>query len=232
MNLLATTPNRVQQYSTAAPQVPPSCDLLVTTPDLLQRFRDGHKAALETVYRAYVGTVTRITAALLRRNSGTAWFELMATGELPDLVQEIFVRAFSPQARRRFDGVRDYAPYLGSIARNVVVDYLRSRRRQTVTSQVVASMSDLSRDDGTDAEADVPRELVTRYLNGLPADVRRVHELLHVEGLSQREAAATLGVGRQVIRTLEGRLREGLLRELMAVGCAVNDGARPRQETR
>jgi DNA-directed RNA polymerase specialized sigma24 family protein len=52
--------------------------------------------------------------------------------------------------------------------------------------------------------------VVGRYLSLLPADLQRVHDALFVQGLSQRDAAIALGLGRQVVRTLASRLREGL----------------------
>ena len=81
---------------------------------LLQRFRTGERQALEAVYRAYVDSVARAVSGALRRYCGEAllggWRGV--AGELPDLVQEVFTRAFEPDARLRFDGVRDFAPYL------------------------------------------------------------------------------------------------------------------------
>jgi DNA-directed RNA polymerase specialized sigma24 family protein len=51
---------------------------------------------------------------------------------------------------------------------------------------------------------------------GLSPELKKVHEAMYVQGLSQREAAAALGLGRQVVRTLESRLREGLRAALEA----------------
>jgi RNA polymerase sigma factor (sigma-70 family) len=99
---------------------------------LLQSFRDGERAALESVYRAYAESVARAIAGVLRRYGREGWHggwrEIAA--DVPDLVQEVFARAFEPQTRRSFDGVRDYGPYLRQIARNVVVDHFRRKQRQ------------------------------------------------------------------------------------------------------
>jgi len=133
---------------------------------------------------------------------------------LPDLVQEVFARAFEPKARSRFDGIRQYGAYLNHIARNVVVDYLRRRPKQVVPD--LASFIDEvslrpSAHDEVEEFADLQTvERVRLYVAGLPADLRQVHEALYVQGLSQRDAATALGLGRQVVRTLEARLREGL----------------------
>lgn len=176
----------------------------------LDRFRDGDPVALEEVYRAYFQTVSRAVARTLRRygegESGHDWRAV--AHDLPDLVQEVFRRAFEPDTRRRFDGVREYAPYLAQIARNVVVDHLRRQRRQ-VPLESIGQLSD----DGAAVDAFADRETmgtVKTYLASLPPTLRQIHQVMYVDGMSQREAAAALGLGRQAVRTLEARLREGL----------------------
>jgi RNA polymerase sigma-70 factor, ECF subfamily len=186
--------------------------------DLLQRFRDGETKALEAVYRAYIDSVARAVAGALRRYVGEGWqggWREVAT-EVPDLVQEVFTRAFEPAARRRFDGVREYGPYLARIAHNVVVDYLRRRQRQVVRDPgLLVEWLHLATLDRGEPFGDLETmALVSQYVARLPADLRRIHEAMYVEGLSQREAASALGLGRQVVRTLESRLREGLRRAL------------------
>src|SRR3569623_211468 len=107
--------------------------VFVGRPDLLVRFRQGDRAALETVYWAYVARVTRIVQAVVQ-SYVAATGERIALGriELGDLVQDLFVRAFSPESRKSYDGDRPYGPYLGQIARNVVADHWRSMRRQVI----------------------------------------------------------------------------------------------------
>ena len=189
-----------------------------TEKNLLQRFRDGERAALEDVYRAHVDLVARTVASTLRRYDGSrlggGWRGRAA--ELPDLVQEVFARAFEPRARRSFDGVRDYAPFLNQIARNTAIDYLRRIGREVPRDPDELSRGLEAVAISEDAVAD-PRTvaLVGQYVACLPTDLRRVHQALYVEGLSQREAADALALGRQVVRRLEATLREGLKAKLM-----------------
>jgi RNA polymerase sigma factor (sigma-70 family) len=192
--------------------------------DLLQRFRDGERSALETVYVAYVDAVARVVASALRRYCGGAdrphgWRDVAA--ELPDLVQEVFTRAFERGARLRFDGVREYAPYLTAIAHNIVVDYLR-RRQRLVIDDLTPFVGEIaiqgqSPDHADDFAHSQIVALVAEYVAGLPSELRQVHEALYVQGLSQRQAAEALGLGRQVVRTLESRLKEGLANVLRGV---------------
>jgi RNA polymerase sigma factor (sigma-70 family) len=188
---------------------------------LLERFRKGETAALETVYRAYVDVVARAVRGALRRyggGAGTGWKTIAA--EVPDLVQEVFTRAFEPRTRERFDGVREYGPYVSQIARNVVVDHLR-RKHHELSADLTPVMNGIllpppAQQSGEDDFADFQTvAIVGRYIADLPADLRRVHEALYVQGLSQREGAQALGLGRQVIRTVEARLKEGLRNQLV-----------------
>jgi RNA polymerase sigma factor (sigma-70 family) len=185
----------------------------------LERFRNGEPSALADVYRAHVSSVARMVASLLRRHAHK-WPAIGQTmaAEVPDLVQESFVRAFEASAREHFDGVRDYGPYVMGIATNVVRGHLRSRRRsRDVPVDALPEESTLvppnQENDFADAQT---AAIVMRYLARLPPELRELHELIYVQGLSQREAASALGRGRQTVRTLDARLRNGLRAELAA----------------
>ena len=133
--------------------------------------------------------------------------------EAAELVQEIFARVFSTSCRLGFDGLRDFGPYLFAIARNTLADWARRRGREIPAGWVEAAESvlpePLAEEDAPWADPDT-MALVGRYIEALPPLERKVHEALYVRGLSQRDAAEALGLTRQRVRTLEGRLRAGL----------------------
>jgi RNA polymerase sigma-70 factor, ECF subfamily len=190
-------------------------------PDLLRGFRAGERAALETIYRAHVDKVTSIIRFGFQPRDGQSSVPGLRVhaAETADLVQEVFAKAFTAPARRSFDGLREYGPYLYAIARNVLADWGRRAGRELPTEQrrlqQEAEDSWVPGDDELVPWADAGTiALVSRYLDGLDDDLRRVHRARFVEGLSQRDAADRLGVGRQALRTLEGRLRDGLRRAL------------------
>ncbi len=194
--------------------------MLFREPQVLQRFRAGEEEALEAVYRASVDYVRRVADAVLRACAGRG---ARGAGEiaaaLADVVQEVFVKAFAPDARVRFDASRDYLPYLGQITRNVAIDHWRQMRRYVPEDldQVIERMAlelEPARDDDTWADAETI-SVVERYLASLDDESRRIHDALYVKGLSQREAATVLGLGRQVVRTKEAKLRRGLRREIV-----------------
>jgi len=192
-------------------------------PDLLARFRAGDREALETVYRAYVGKVAEIAAR---------GFRIVSTGgalpglgrrpaDLADTVQEIFLKAFSRNARMAFDGTRDFGPYVASIARNVMIDRARRSGRELLLPEV--DLDRAAEPTSVDPFAEIVAQwedpasvaLARRFIEELAPELARVHRVLYVDGLSQREAAASLGITRQSVRTLDGKLREGLRRRIL-----------------
>jgi RNA polymerase sigma factor (sigma-70 family) len=184
--------------------------------DDLQRFRDGDRSALELVYRAYREKITAIVRQRVRLYGCTR-----PGGSSPevigDLVQDIFVRAFAPRARRAFDGVRDYGPYLFALARNVLVDWARCKGREVPTDgPVMETLANARAETAVDEQSQDPRldAVVASCLEGLDPTLRAVHERRYRQGLSQQQAAQALGVSRQSLRTLESRLRDGLRRAL------------------
>lgn len=184
--------------------------------DLLERFRRGERSALEQVYWAYVTRVDRLVRRLLHFHGGT---RLVAAANVEDLVQDSFTRAFGPAARQAYDGLRDYGPYLLAIVRNIVADMLRLRQREVLagTAEIEAwlALEDVAAAEDPSSWID-PMTLarVREYLSRLPFDLQSVHHRRYVLDEAQDVAADALGLSRQRLRTLEKKLRLGLIREL------------------
>jgi RNA polymerase sigma factor (sigma-70 family) len=192
-----------------------------TQPRLLEAFREGHHAALETVYRSYARPIDRYLRALARM---TGSLELTQASWIADLLQEVFIRAFSTAGRRGYDGVRDYAPYLTTIARNCFVDAQRARGREVPTSPDDLTVALEALADDADGWCE-PKTLavLNAYIDGLDAAVRGVYEQRFVLGRSQEEASTALGLTRRAIRTAENHLRRGLRKALSRAGISLNE---------
>jgi RNA polymerase sigma factor (sigma-70 family) len=186
-------------------------------PNLLERFRAGDRSALEQVYWAFQAKIQRILSRGFMVGSARVGGLSARAGDLADLVQEVFVKAFAPHARASFDHTRDYAPYIYAIARNVLSDWQRRSGREILLEDrelMVAA-------EGIEGEADdAPWSdpstvaLVERYLAGLSPLLRAVHEQRYLLGVSQSTAAERLKMSRQQIRTHEIRLKQGLAEAL------------------
>jgi RNA polymerase sigma factor (sigma-70 family) len=149
--------------------------------------------------------------------------ELRQTEALVDLLQEAFIRAFSPGARLAYDGTRPYEPYLRKIAKNLFIDQLRARGR-TVEESLDAVLDGESLASECEELAD-PRvnAVLNAYLAGLPPPLRGVYEQRFVLGNSQEGSCAALGITRRRLRTDEARLMSGLRRALLDNGILRGD---------
>jgi RNA polymerase sigma factor (sigma-70 family) len=184
--------------------------------ELVRAFRRGDREALARVYQLHIDDVERLARrALLGMRS-------LSAANLADVVQEIFLRAFSENARASYDGLREYRPYLLMMARNVVADWARRAGREVPSAEVLDA---LDAGAGTaQAEPDPPPfppatvSLVAAYVQALPPELRAVHHRRFELAEPQREAAAALGISRQSLRTRERRLIVGLRRELRRAG--------------
>jgi RNA polymerase sigma factor (sigma-70 family) len=201
----------------------------------LRGFRSGEPAALREVYRAHaedIGKLLRFGFSFESSGRAHRFVGYGSAFELQDALHETFCRAFEPRARQGYDGVRPYAPYLRTIARNVVLRAFRAQRE-------LFPLADEGHGPGAGAvvltdnepgleDAALRRELdgiVREFLDQLPADDRRLLTVRFVEGHSQRDAADALGLGRQQVRSRETRLRAALLAHLRMRDGAAQYGA-------
>jgi RNA polymerase sigma factor (sigma-70 family) len=132
-----------------------------------------------------------------------------SSSEVPDLRQETYIRVCESAARVRPDCPRTF---LFKTARNLMIDRLRRERIVTFTYTVDGANPDISIDEVTpERQLSARQELlrVTRAFNSLPEKTRSVIWLRRVAGLSQREAAATLGIDEGA---LEGHMSRGMRR--------------------
>ena len=196
--------------------------LLRNDPELLQAFRAGKRAALETVYRHYARALDGYFRGLAHWAGAP---ELSQPSVVQDLLQEAFIWAFSAPARQAYDGHRDFSPYLRTIARNCFIDALRKRRNEVplTLGEPPLTLEDVAvGDDEFDPKVLAALEA---YVRDLSPPLRGVYEQRFVLGLSQEAACEKLGVSRRSLRTLEEHLRRGLRKALLVAGL-LHDGPR------
>jgi len=127
-----------------------------------------------------------------------------------DVVQDAYLRAF-----RFFSSLRgeDARAWLLTIVRNTW--YGRFSQRGSQGLMVVDTDSENRPDEGLDAEAQLIRqetvERVRHALEALPADFREVMVLRELEGLSNKEIAAVVGIPIGTVMSRIARARERLL---------------------
>lgn len=187
----------------AAPQQPQPTD-----DELMRRVAEGDSDALAQLFRRYAGAVYSLAYRMLNDREGAE-----------DLLNEVFVRVW--RQAPTFDSHRGkFSTWLMSVARNLGIDELRSRRSRPQRADPLSPDDpdmDLV-DESEDVERDVwyaeRRRLIRQALRELPAAQRQALELAYFEGLTQSEIAERLG---DPLGTVKTRVRLGLhkLRDLL-----------------
>jgi RNA polymerase sigma-70 factor (ECF subfamily) len=179
-----------------------------TSSDWLARFHAGEPALLGECYRTHFDAVSRAVGSVL-------------TGaDRETVVHDVFLRMVSqPSMRSGFQG-GSLGAWLSVVARRQALDFARSRARE---SAAVARFADEEPGafSGPDAERLERRleaqRLVERFRREqLPAKWVPVFEAIFLRGLSQREAAAELGLSRTTLAYQELRVRHLLKKHFLS----------------
>jgi len=144
--------------------------------------------------------------------------------DLPDLRQEVYLRAYEAAGRERPDPVR---PFLFTIARNLMID--RARKAQVVSIETMADLeelevaSDTPGPDRTILARDELRRLQSA-LDHLPHRCREAIVLARIEGLNGREIAARMGITES---TVSHYLKRGVKGLVDALNCDQRGAEKP-----
>jgi RNA polymerase sigma-70 factor, ECF subfamily len=126
-----------------------------------------------------------------------------------DLTLEVFVRLH--RAAEGYRQTASFATYLFHIARNLLRNELRRRRRKPADALPPEAFDYLASDDDHQrrrlAELE---ELVQRGLAQLPESQRTLLLLVHQQGFEPAEAAAALGITENALRVQLHRARQNL----------------------
>lgn len=155
----------------------------------------------------------------LRRNTRDA-------GELPDLRQEVFVRVFE-SARQGMPELT--SAFVFATARNLLID--RARRAQIVSIEAVADLElpdarcdDLSPERHASGRGEL--RLLQQALDDLPPRCQEVVRLRKIEGMSQREVAARMGIQEDTVEKQIAKGMRALADALLLKGVALGERTR------
>lgn len=172
------------------------------------------------VYRAHVGSLTRILRAAAFRGA-PVFARLRNPGELDNVLLEVFARAFEPRTRQAYDGLRGFELFLMGIARNVLLEQLRMRE-DAVGLELGTLVDSAMPDEATDVQVLLEdRELaglIDAFKRELSAEEQTLFELRYVDQLGQEAAAQRMGQTRIQLRRREQKLRVRLLEFLKSRG--------------
>lgn len=127
-----------------------------------------------------------------------------------DLAQEVFTLAFRSLPDFRLANA-SYYTYLLHIAHNVLVDYYRKRRVETVPLSSGTSLDRLPGDPGRREEGDVGR-----LLRNLTEAERKIMLMKYEEGLKAREIGEKVGKTENAVKLILSRARRKARRAFQA----------------
>ena len=145
---------------------------------LAKRAKAGDPGAFETLLDRHYAAIHRI-----------AWRHCGDPMEAEDIAQDVCIRM--ARAIRGFEGRAAFTTWYHRIVLNAVQDALRARARRTVMMRSLAMMALADGEEaprGEDCE-----DALWSAVRALPARQREAVELVHVEGLSHKEAARAIG---------------------------------------
>src|SRR3990172_4978511 len=176
----------------------------------LAGFRRGDRDVLAAVYEHYGSELAR---SLVQGTTvdGVRIAGLRSALELDDVLQETFVRAFSAEARKSYDGVRPFGAWLSVIARNVLIDHSRRAQRQHVSAEPIEEGA-LGGQPTPEAAA-MDRELVQVYasfLETLDEQDRLLLRLRFEADAPRRVVSEQTGLSAMQVRLRESRLHKAL----------------------
>jgi RNA polymerase sigma-70 factor (ECF subfamily) len=167
----------------------------------MARYARGDDAAFAVVYDA---VAPRLYGYLLRQTHDAARAE--------DIVQQTLLQMH--RARGRFIPGAEVTPWAFAIARRLLIDSVRRRKREVLVAVDEEGEGDVARSNEPSADAlvaaDQLAKRIQRELVRLPEAQRVAFELVKQEGLSLAEAAQVLGTTVAAVKLRAHRAYEAL----------------------
>jgi RNA polymerase sigma-70 factor, ECF subfamily len=168
---------------------------------LVEEARGGDAEAFAAIFDRYHEPVYRFIASRIHRPA-----------DAEDLTQLVFVKALEALPRYESRGV-PFGGWLFRLARNTVIDHVRTHRETAELEQV---LDRVDQDRGPDEWAMTRQELesVRVALAALTDEQREAIALRYFAGLSAKEAATAMGKQEGTVRGLQFRAIAALRRHL------------------
>lgn len=172
-----------------------------TDSELISAVLNGDAASFEPLIKKYQPRVFATARRYARRES-----------EIEDIVQEIFLKAFTKL--KSFRGDAPFEHWLMRLAVRTCYDFLRGhqRNRETAFTELTEPETEwldrfVVQPSGADENASAARDLVNRILEHLSPPARLVITLLEIEERSVKEIAALTGWSVPLVKVRAFRAR-------------------------
>jgi RNA polymerase sigma-70 factor (ECF subfamily) len=169
--------------------------LLHTEKELVKKLSGGDSFAFEVLFYKYRNKVKGFTVKLVP-----------AQVDPEEIVQEVFVKVWLK--KEAIDPDKDFQSYLFSIAKNLVLDHLKSAVNRKLYFVGEHFQQDLLDEENSDAPVlEDAEEKLERLINEIPERRREIFRLSRFEGLSYRQIAERLNISEN---TVDSQIRNAL----------------------
>lgn len=168
--------------------------------DIVEKCKENDRSAQLQLYRQYCDGMYCVAMRFLKN-----------ADDAEDVLQEAFIKAF--QKIHQFKGEVTFGAWLKRIVVNKCIDFLKTKREQTITLDE-AYMRPVDNDDDWTVDSQIGIEEVKKAIGQLPGKYKYVVMMYLVEGFDHREISEVLQISETACRTrlLRGK---GQLKELL-----------------
>ncbi len=147
----------------------------------LSALRAGCETAYTRIFLKYYDKIKRFTRTLAKSETAAE-----------EITQEIFKELW--EKREKVDPSKNFNGYIYRIARNAVIDHIRSETARNNYTNEYSTLSDHVEYVNSEdiAVAEEVKILIQIAISGMPEHRRRIYEMKHNEGLSNEEIADRL----------------------------------------
>lgn len=156
--------------------------------DVIQRFRKGDESAFKEIYDRYANKIYAFSFSFLKDRN-----------QSEEIVQETFISLW--ESRNNFDETKFLEPYLFTISKRLVLDYLRKQTSNIkMQSQLIAKISDIHNETENNIIYTDLLNYVDVAVKNLPKQQQAVFKLSRYEGLSFSEIATQLNLSENTVK--------------------------------
>ncbi len=155
---------------------------------LFERIAKGDEAAFTTIFFRYTARLSPFVTQLLQSDN---WSE--------EIIQDVFLRLW--QSRQQLGTIDQPSAYLYQMASNRTLDYIKRNARDVKLQYYAARWltPDVNHPE-TDLDFREVEALLKEAVDRLPAQRRKVYQLVREEGLSHAEIAESLRISKHTVR--------------------------------
>jgi len=169
--------------------------LLHTEKELVKKLKEGDSFAFEVLFYKYRNKI-----------KGFALKIVPAQIDPEEIVQEVFVRVWLK--KEAIDPEKDFQSYLFSIAKNMVLDHLKSAVNRKLYFVGEHFQQDLAEEEGMEASISEETEAkLQKLINEIPERRREIFRLSRFEGLTYKQIADRLNISEN---TVDSQIRNAL----------------------